>query len=86
MVYLMFIFFLVVSFFVVLLEFLIKDNFWYVWKEFYEKKYEFDDEEYLCYIIWIENFKYINKYNVEGSSKFRFEMNYLGDMVCKNLF
>lgn len=85
MAHLMLTFLLAVSFSVALSELLIKDNAWHVWKEFHEKKYESDDEEHLRYTIWNENLKYITKHNSEGNSKFRLEMNHLGDMVCKNL-
>ena len=78
-------FLVAVSFSVALSELLIKDNAWHAWKEFHEKKYESDDEEHLRYTIWNENLKYISKHNSEGNSKFRLEMNHLGDMVCKDL-
>lgn len=74
-----------VSFSVALSEFLIRDNAWHAWKQFHDKKYESDDEEHLRYTIWNENLKYIKKHNAEGNSKFRLEMNHLGDMVCKTL-
>lgn len=85
MAHLMFTFLVAVSFSVALSELLIKDNSWHAWKEFHEKKYESDDEEHLRYTIWTENLKYINKHNAEGNSKFRLEMNHLGDMTSKEV-
>ena len=82
MVHLMFTLLVAVSFSVALSEILINDNSWHAWKEFHGKQYESDDEEHLRYTIWTENLKYINSHNAEGNSKFRLEMNHLGDMVC----
>lgn len=62
---------------------LINDSQWHAWKEFHDKKYESDDEESLRYTIWNENLKYIKRHNADGNSKFKLQMNHLGDMVYK---
>lgn len=68
---------------VALSEFLVKDNAWHAWKLFHNKKYESDDDESLRYTIWNENLKSILKHNTDGNSKFKLQMNHLGDMVYK---
>ena len=71
----------IVFFSAALSDMLIKDNEWYVWKNFHNKKYESDDEESLRYAIWNDNLKKIERHNADKTQSFTMAMNHLGDMV-----